>query len=162
MDLARELSTFHASSWGWALACCQRDRAQAEDVLQQAYFKVLEGKARFAGTSSLKTWFFGVIRLTALEQRRWRWFASSETETEAPSSTPQPDSLSARKQTAERLAGALARLSARQREVLHLVFYEELTVEEAAAIMGISIGSARQHYDRGKKNLGQILGKEGR
>lgn len=162
MDLARELSTFHASSWGWALACCQRDRTQAEDVLQQAYFKVLEGKARFAGSSSLKTWFFGVIRLTALEHRRWRWFQASSSETDVPSSTAQPDSLSARKQTAERLARALARLSARQREVLHLVFYEELTVEEAAAIMGISIGSARQHYDRGKKNLVQILGKEGR
>jgi hypothetical protein len=34
----------------------------------------------------------------------------------------------------------------------------ELTVEEAARIMGISLGSARQHYDRGKKNLQQILG----
>jgi RNA polymerase sigma-70 factor (ECF subfamily) len=159
VDLARELSTFHASSWGWALACCKRDAVQAEDVLQQAYFKVLEGKARFGGTSSLKTWFFGVIRITALEHRRWRWFAP---EKDSPASTPQPDSLSARKQTAEEVSRALARLSDRQREVLHLVFYEELTIEEAAAIMGISLGSARQHYDRGKKNLRQMLGKEGR
>ncbi len=159
VDLARELSTFHASSWGWALACCSRDAAQAEDVLQEAYFKVLEGKARFSGASSLKTWFFGVIRLTALEHRRWRFFAS---ERDAPSSTPQPDSLSARKEAAEKLARALARLSARQREVLHLVFYEELTIEETAAILGISLGSARQHYDRGKKSLQKILGKEGR
>jgi len=154
VDLARELSSFHASSWGWALACCGRDAARAEDVLQQSYVKVLEGKARFAGTSSLKTWFFGVIRITALEHSRWRWFAS---ERDAPSSTPQPDSLSARKQTAEALSRALARLSARQREVLHLVFYEELTIEEAAAIMGLSVGSARQHYDRGKKSLKEML-----
>ncbi len=51
------------------------------------------------------------------------------------------------------LAAALAGLATRQREVLHLVFDQELTIEEAAVVMGVGLGTARQHYERGKRNL---------
>ena len=52
---------------------------------------------------------------------------------------------------------ALERLSRRQREVLELVFYQDLSIEEAAQTLAISIGSARTHYARGKRSLAQRL-----
>lgn len=58
---------------------------------------------------------------------------------------------------AEWLASAVKQLPARQSEVLHLVFQQELSLSEAAAVMGVSVGSSRQHYDRAKKKLRSLL-----
>ena len=165
-NLAGALAELHAASYGWALACSGRDAGAASDVLQQAYWKVLEGKARFDGRSSLKTWFFSVIRWTAAEQRRsvvrlFRRAPTQDEERESPaSSSAKPDRTAERAEVARRLSRALATLAPRQREVLHLVFYEELSVADAAAIMGVSVGSARKHYDRGKTRLKELLAHE--
>ncbi len=166
--LARELEELHAASWGWAMACCARHRDDASEALQQAYCRVLSGQARFDGRSSLRTFLFGVIRVCAREQQRWwridrRPLAAGRAGRLlslgiGPSAEePAPDAeLDARREGAH-LAAALAGLAARQREMLHLVFYEGLSVSEAAEVMGVSVGSARQHYDRGKKNLAGAL-----
>ena len=59
--LKEELARRHPDAWGWALSCCHADPSQAEDVLQDAYLRVLEGRARFRGRSAFRTWLFGVI-----------------------------------------------------------------------------------------------------
>src|SRR6266576_5851293 len=69
-ELKVELEKHHCSSFSWAMACCEHDRAQAEDVLQTVYLKILEGKASFRGEASFKTWLFAVIRNTAAGERR--------------------------------------------------------------------------------------------
>ncbi|HEY3448756.1 MAG TPA: hypothetical protein VGK67_20525 [Myxococcales bacterium] len=40
-DLVREIESLHAASFGWAMACCRRDRESAQDALQSSYCKVL-------------------------------------------------------------------------------------------------------------------------
>src|SRR3989454_9145614 len=69
-ELKAELEQHHTACFGWALSCCARDRGQAEEVLQTVYLKILEGKARFRGEASLKTWLFAVIRKTAATEYR--------------------------------------------------------------------------------------------
>lgn len=157
LALREEVSALHAASFGWAMSLCGRDRAVAEDVLQLAYEKILRGTARWDGRSAFRTWLFGVIRLTALRERRRRWLGALAGL--APSSEPRtrdsvaPEAVAALSERAKAVRGALGVLPARQREVVHLVFYEGLSIAEAAAVMGVSVGSARQHYERGKARL---------
>jgi RNA polymerase sigma-70 factor (ECF subfamily) len=158
------LAEVHAESFGWALACCDRDRFLAEEVLQVAYVKVLDGSARFDGRSSFKTFLFGVIRKTAMEQRRARWLSARRlaqwfTSRPEPERPADPEASSMRSERTRTLTTALARLSGRQREVLHLVFSQDLTIEQAAGVLGIATGSARQHYERGKARLRELLPK---
>jgi RNA polymerase sigma-70 factor (ECF subfamily) len=160
--MREQLAALHDASFGWALACCGRDRAVAEEVLQDAYFKVLDGRAKFGGAAAFKTWLFGVIRLTASEHRRWsvlRFRRRGDHDVEgAEDPRRAPDSEAGARERAEQLAKALAKLAERQREVLHLVFYEDLSIAEAAQVMGVSLGTARQHYERGKHVLAGLLG----
>jgi RNA polymerase sigma factor (sigma-70 family) len=156
-DLERQLEALHPASFAWAIGCCGRDRSEAEEVLQETYLKILDGRARFEGRSALKTWLFAVIRRTAAAHRRLRWlrdfrFVSAELDTISSSdeSTEQQMLHSERTRTLLRAIGRLAR---RQLEVIELVFYHQMTVAEAADVAGVSIGTARVHYQRGKQRL---------
>src|SRR5262249_8714854 len=68
--LKAELERLHEASFGWALNCCLRKHAQAEEVLQTVYLKILQGQACYRGESSFRTWLFAVIRNTAISERR--------------------------------------------------------------------------------------------
>lgn len=160
-ELERELERLHPECWGWALACTGRDRALAEDSLHTAYLKVLSGRALFGDRSRFKSWLFGVIRLTALEElrrvNRWRAAGSALELSGAADEAPGADVLTEEAERNAALVAAMASLSERQREVLQLVFYHGMTIEAAAGVIGISVGSARTHYDRGKKALAQQI-----
>ena len=163
-DAIREqLETLHAESFAWALTCCAFDPAEAEDVLQMSYLKILDNRASYGGHSAFKTWLFGVIRFTAREQRRWAWLRSWRQTTldaaaQRPSMEMRPDQAAARSKAIARVQTACERLPARQREVIMLVFHHELALDEAAGVMGVSPGSARKHYQRGKEQLRALLG----
>lgn len=161
-ELERELLHLHAASFGWALSCCEWNQTEAEEVLQSAYLRALDGRARFDGRASCRTWFFGVVRVTAAERRRSRWIRGKafggwllrRPEDESPTT---PESASSNSESLEHVRRALRRLSPRQRGVLHLVFYQDSTIEEAAEVLGIRVGTARKYYERAKARLRQLL-----
>jgi RNA polymerase sigma-70 factor (ECF subfamily) len=163
-ELQAELEKLHVASFGWALSCCRRDRAEAEEVLQTVYLKILEGRARYRGESSLKTWLFAVIRKTAISEQRKQLFRSlrsiSGSKPDQNTFAAEPAAAFEKSESRKQFQKALERLPARQREVLHLVFYEDLSLRAASNVMGVSIGSARQHYERGKQHLREWLKRE--
>lgn len=162
-DLATQLEGLHVAAFGWALHCTGGDPAAAEDALQASYLKILDGRARFDGRASFRTWVFAVIRRTAAEERRraggrrWLPLGRDATGGEPVDTRTDPAMRAVRADETDRLETALGRLSPRQREVLHLVFYQELTIAAAAAVLGIGLGSARTHYERGKATLRKLL-----
>ena len=136
----------------------------AEDILHTAYLKILEGKAIFDEHSTFKTWLFAVIRRTSygskrklihrLETLTAKFWSSSSAESEA-----EKDFYESEVRT--HVTSMLETLSRRQQEVLQLVFYHDLTIEDSAKVMGVSVGSARTHYKRGKDRLRLLIEKAG-
>jgi RNA polymerase sigma-70 factor (ECF subfamily) len=160
--LKHELECLHPAAFGWALACCAGDRAAAEDALQTSYLKILDGRAHFDGRASFRTWVFAVVRRTAAEEWRraaLRWLLPLRAVDADGAAAPRTDPGAAllRSETTRELLVALARLPRRQRDVLHLVFYQDLTIAEAAEVLGVSLGTARTHYERGKSALRKRL-----
>ena len=152
------LSALHDQVFGWALSRCFYDRTFAEDLVQQAYVELLSGKAQFEGRASLKTFVFSVVQNLAKsryrrQQTRLRVLRHVARDAEG-CSVPaiEVDDPS-------QLWCAVQRLPTRQRDIIELKFCRDFTIDEAAAVMGISSGSARVHYDRAKKALRVLLDK---
>ena len=162
-ELKAELEKLHPASFGWALSCCAQNRADAEEVLQTVYLKILQGKACYRGECKLQTWLFAVIRKTAITERRKQLLRTLKTIARAVADKPdsEVELELERSEMQKRFQQALVQLPRRQRETLHLVFYQDLSLSEAAAVMNVSLGSARRHYERGKKRLRQALEQEG-
>lgn len=157
-----QLEQCHEAAYGWALCCCQGDPVEAEEVLQATYLKVLEGTARYQERSAFKTWLFAVIRKTAADQRRTAMVrrlilarnASRAAVVEQPA---EPSDCIQRSQVLLRFQEVLQALPRRQREIMALVFAQDLTLQESATVLGITLGSARRHYERGKQRLRHLL-----
>jgi RNA polymerase sigma factor (sigma-70 family) len=163
MTVREELERLHGASYGWALSCCSGRRREAEDVLHTAYVKVLDGRARYDGKSSFRTWLFSVIRNTAIDLRRLGWLrerllARWYRDRAAHAIMPGTDESLHGEDHTRRIRAAIERLPRRQREILHLVFYQDLSIAEAAQVLGISVGSGRTHFARGKASLRASLG----
>jgi|SRR5215217_6723380 len=161
-ELKVELERLHQASFGWALNCCYHNHSEAEEVLQTVYLKILQGKAIYRGESKLQTWLFAVIRKTAITERRKRVLRSLiAIGGTGEKSCSQPELELERSELQQLFRQALVQLPGRQRETLHLVFYQDMSLTEAAEVMNISIGSARRHYERGKKRMRETLDREG-
>ncbi len=145
------LQTHHRAGYLWARQCCHFRDDWAEEVLQITYLKILEGSAVFKNQSDFKTWFFSVIRYTAYEWMR------QERKHQLLDQIPDASIEEADEAVHHFHQSMLQSLAPRQREVMLLVFYHQLTIEKAAAVMDIHPGSAATHYHRAKERLKSLI-----
>jgi RNA polymerase sigma-70 factor (ECF subfamily) len=160
VELEQQIAALHPASFAWALACTRWNTVEAEEVLQSVYLSILEGRARFDGRSAFKTWLFAVVRNMAARARRRRWLEARAPWRMLRGSHAVLTDPVADEERGARIRRALGTLPLRQREVLDLVFFHEMTVERAAEVMEVSTGTARTHYHRGKLRLLELLGEE--
>jgi RNA polymerase sigma-70 factor (ECF subfamily) len=159
-----DLEKLHPRSFAWSLLCCRGDRNEAEEVLQTVYLKILDGRARHEGKGELAPWLYAVIRHTAADRRRRSalsrlWFRQPTAELGQIAGESDTGRDAERGEATRRIRTLLSGLAPRQRQVLDLVFYHGLSLSEAAAALGVSVGSVRRHYHRGKERLRSALEK---
>jgi RNA polymerase sigma-70 factor (ECF subfamily) len=151
--LTQLLKTHHTDAFRWASQCCNYQHEDAEEVLQMSYLKIASGKARFNERSTFKTWLFAVIRNTARDylDKQVR-FEQLDPLSQTPAEAIPEDRTNYR--------ALLARLPERQQQVLLLVFYHGMTLQQVAETTNLHVGTVRTHYSRGKASLRVLIEKE--
>jgi RNA polymerase sigma-70 factor, ECF subfamily len=138
-----------------------RDRAVAEEVAVDAMLAVWHGAASFSGQSRVSTWILGITRHKALDavRRLVRHSDGATVEEAAHVVDPAagPAEVANRTQAGRITRRALAELSHDHREILRLVFYEELPYEEIAALLAIPTNTVKTRVYYAKQQLKQHL-----
>jgi RNA polymerase sigma-70 factor (sigma-E family) len=119
------------------------DAALAEDLVQTALTKAWPHYDRVAADGSFESYVRRAMMTTYLSWRGRRW------QGEVPSDLPDvAETASVDSDASVDLARALARLTPRQRAVVVLRYYEDLTETQTAAALGCSVGSVKTHHHR--------------
>ena len=133
------------------------DEAAAEDVAQNAFLRAYRALADFRGDARLDTWFYRILVREAHRHRRWQtvrrlWTVAADDAPEPVDERPEPDAG-----LRKRIAAALERLTAAQRETFVLVHLEGCSVSETAAILGKASGTVKSHLHRALATLREDL-----
>lgn len=131
------------------------DRAEAEDVMQDAFTRLWQKADRFdANTARFTTWFYRVVSNACTDRmRRNRRLVALPEGWDVMDSAPSADDIIERKQQASHLTKALQILPERQRFALVLNYYEDVNNQEAAEIMGISVKAVESLLVRARRHL---------
>jgi RNA polymerase sigma-70 factor, ECF subfamily len=151
------------------------DPADAADTTQDVFLKVFRGMRQFHGESSLKTWIYRIALHEAANRKRW-WFRHKAKETSiAPAETESANGLAGAMQEAltdraespfdnvahhevqRRVEQELRQLSEPYRTTLILRDLEEMSYEEIAEVLEISLGTVKSRLTRGRDMLRQRL-----
>lgn len=134
------------------------DRDEAEDIVQDA-FTVVHGNARrFDARRPFGPWFFAIVRRLATNRRardlrRQRLLQLWGRRTDAEPASPLADDAVLARLDGAAAKRALEDLSPMQRACFELVVLRELSIEEVAAMHGISESTVRQHVFRARRAL---------
>jgi RNA polymerase sigma-70 factor (ECF subfamily) len=146
-----------------------RDRAEAEDVMQETFIRAYRALARFDGRSEPYTWFYRItinLSLNALRSRKSHRTSHEpdDARLEALASErnqADPPADAARSQLYTELAKGIDELSETLRTTLLLVCVDGRSHEEAAAILGAPEGTIAWRIHEARRKLKEYMVKRG-
>jgi RNA polymerase sigma-70 factor, ECF subfamily len=135
------------------------DETTAEDLISEVFLDVWRQAGRFEGRSAVSTWVLAIARFKALSALRKKPDAPLDEESlgavEDPADDPQ-ETLE-KKDKSALIRKCLSRLSAEHRAIIDLVYYHDMSVEEAAQIVGIPENTVKTRMFYARKRLGELL-----
>ena len=137
-----------------------KDIHTAEDIFQEVFIKADRNKENFRGESSVKTW---LIRITVNACKDYLKSAYNRRVT--PLQEFQENALMSendfdgveRKETQQEVRNAVMSLPESHRDVVLCVYFQNMTVPEAAKALGLAEGTVKSRLSRAKDKLKQLL-----
>ena len=137
--------------------------AAAEDVLQECLLAVWQGADRFRGESRVLTWLLGIVHHKAADAAgdRRMGVLPDGIDDILPSIAPRPDERLRDRERTAILRDGVARLPRPLRSALDLVFFQGLSLSEAAVVCDCPIGTIKSRLHNAKLGLRRILEESG-
>ena len=146
------------------------DQSEASDVVQEVFLKVFRNIGHFRGQSTLKTWIYRITVNEAHNARRWffrhrRKEVDLDTNPEEarnwkeiiPDSSRTPFDVTSDREQHVMIEAALERINPIFREAVVLRDITDMSYEEIADILGVSLGTVKSRILRGREALREEL-----
>jgi RNA polymerase sigma-70 factor (ECF subfamily) len=148
-----------------------RSHPDVEDGVHEVFRRALEGGARVRPGEPIRPWVLGIARHVAIDSLRSRGRVAARQARAQRNETgelrdavdgladpgPGPDSVVERTDRARRIAEAMDKLPAEQRDALLRFHVEGLGYREIAAELGVPVGTVGTWINRGRRNLAAAL-----
>lgn len=148
----------------------------AEEVTQDAFVRAHRGLANFRGDSAFSTWLYQIATNLA-RNKYWYWWRRKRDKSISfdqplaedmemtlsdvlPSDVETPKDEAITQEFVDRVAQCMEMLNRKHREILVLRNIQNLSYEEIAAVLGISVGTVKSRIARAREGLKEKMGKE--
>lgn len=161
-DAFRQLfETYQDRVYSIALYFFNGDEASAKDITQLVFLKLITRVEQFRHDAEFTTWLYRLVANACLDEqrsrRRWISFGEAvEVSTMVERRTHEERYI--RLEVADSVRTAIANLKPKLRLVILLKYFEELSYEEMAQVLGCSPGTVASRLNRAHKTLARKLG----
>lgn len=153
-----------------------RNQQDAEEVTQDAFIRAHRGLGNFRGEAAFSTWLYQIATNLA-RNRYWYWWRRRRDQTVSfdqpvsdSNSTPlsevfstemaTPGDITVNQELVDHIALGMEKIGAKHREVLILRNVKNLSYEEIAEVLGISVGTVKSRIARARESLRTAIGKD--
>ncbi|MEO9899422.1 sigma-70 family RNA polymerase sigma factor [Nisaea sp.] len=133
------------------------NQSDAEDISQETFGRVWSHAPRWSPNGKAKSWIYRIAHNLCIDRLRARRSTVDIADQEIEDSTPGPEQTLARKRTETNVRDAVDLLPERQRIAISLFHLKDMTADEAAETMDISIDALESLLRRARKKLKEIM-----
>ncbi|MEZ4451065.1 MAG: RNA polymerase sigma factor [Nannocystaceae bacterium] len=136
------------------------DAADVADLIQSTFMACVEGKERYEGTGEFKSYLLGIAFRLLCRHYRSKRRLNARVEVGSVSAfdlAPSPSQVVAAGQEQRLILAALRRIPLEHQALLELVFWEEFTAADAAAALGLPLGTVKSRIRRARQLLKEAI-----
>lgn len=137
------------------------DGDRRREVVQETFVRALVSERDLSVERNVRPWLFSVARNLAIDGLRRSAVISFVSTNDDPAAADDgPHGQLASRDATEGVRRALGKLSSRDREIVHLVYYEELPLREVARVMALPVGTVKYRLHVSRRRLGEAIGED--